>query len=100
MSAPAAATPRMSASTIPGDETRMSWPTAIRRGWKTSTNARPVASHALVPGSVPGVLCRRVQTFFARASLCVMTVGEIVGKFAGAALMAAFGLPQAHEDDA
>ena len=43
---------------------------------------------------------RRVQTFFERVSHCVITHGGIVEKFAGDAVMAAFGIPQAHEDDA
>ena len=43
---------------------------------------------------------RRVQTYFERVSHCVTTHGGIVEKFAGDAVMAAFGIPQAHEDDA
>src|SRR5213080_1156445 len=59
-----------------------------------------VDSTALVTGADPEVVRRRVQTFFDRVSHCVITHGGIVEKFAGDAVMAAFGVPQAHEDDA
>src|SRR5256714_3239821 len=59
-----------------------------------------VDSTGLVTGSDPEVVRRRVQTFFDRVSHCVTTHGGIVEKFAGDAVMAAFGVPQAHEDDA
>jgi class 3 adenylate cyclase/tetratricopeptide (TPR) repeat protein len=59
-----------------------------------------VDSTALVTGADPEVVRRRVQTFFERVSHCVVTHGGIVEKFAGDAVMAAFGIPQSHEDDA
>src|SRR6266498_1182682 len=59
-----------------------------------------VDSTALVTGADPEVVRRRVQTFFEQVSHCVTTYGGIVEKFAGDAVMAAFGIPQAHEDDA
>jgi class 3 adenylate cyclase/tetratricopeptide (TPR) repeat protein len=59
-----------------------------------------VDSTALVTGTDPEVVRRRVQRFFERVSHCVTTHGGIVEKFAGDAVMAAFGIPQAHEDDA
>jgi class 3 adenylate cyclase/tetratricopeptide (TPR) repeat protein len=59
-----------------------------------------VDSTALVTGADPEVVRRRVGTFFERVSHCVTTHGGIVEKFAGDAVMAAFGIPQAHEDDA
>src|SRR6266480_2764770 len=59
-----------------------------------------VDSTALVTGADPEVVRRRVQTFFDRVSHCVTTHGGIVEKFAGDAVMAAFGIPVAHEDDA
>ena len=59
-----------------------------------------VDSTALVAGTDPEVVRRRVQTYFERVSHCVTTHGGIVEKFAGDAVMAAFGIPQAHEDDA
>src|SRR5947208_2445491 len=59
-----------------------------------------VDSTALVTRADPEVVRRRVQTFFDRVSHCVTTHGGIVEKFAGDAVMAAFGIPVAHEDDA
>src|SRR5215210_1735285 len=59
-----------------------------------------VDSTSLVSGADPEVVRRRVQRFFERAQHCVTTHGGIVEKFAGDAVMAAFGIPQAHEDDA
>jgi class 3 adenylate cyclase/tetratricopeptide (TPR) repeat protein len=59
-----------------------------------------VDSTSLVTGTDPEVVRRRVQRFFERVSHCVTTHGGIVEKFAGDAVMAAFGIPQAHEDDA
>src|SRR3954464_12434846 len=59
-----------------------------------------VDSTALVAAADPEVVRRRVQTYFERVSHCVTTHGGIVEKFAGDAVMAAFGIPQSHEDDA
>jgi class 3 adenylate cyclase/tetratricopeptide (TPR) repeat protein len=59
-----------------------------------------VDSTSFVTGTDPEVVRRRVQTYFERVSHCVTTHGGIVEKFAGDAVMAAFGIPQAHEDDA
>src|SRR5437763_88622 len=59
-----------------------------------------VDSTGLVTRTDPEVVRRRVQTYFERVSHCVTTHGGIVEKFAGDAVMAAFGIPQAHEDDA
>jgi class 3 adenylate cyclase/tetratricopeptide (TPR) repeat protein len=59
-----------------------------------------VGSTALVSGTGPKVARRRVQQYFDRVQQCVMSHGGIVEKFAGDAVMAAFGIPQAHEDDA
>jgi class 3 adenylate cyclase/tetratricopeptide (TPR) repeat protein len=59
-----------------------------------------VDSTGLVTGADPEVVRRRVQRFFERVSQCVTMHGGIVEKFAGDAVMAAFGIPQAHEDDA
>src|SRR5919201_3039179 len=59
-----------------------------------------VDSTSLLTGVDPEVVRRRVQAFFDRVSHCVITHGGIVEKFAGDAVMAAFGIPQAHEDDA
>jgi class 3 adenylate cyclase/tetratricopeptide (TPR) repeat protein len=59
-----------------------------------------VDSTSLVAGADPEVARRRVTQFFDRVSHCVTTHGGIVEKFAGDAVLAAFGVPQAHEDDA
>ncbi len=59
-----------------------------------------VDSTSLVTGSDPEVVRRRVNQFFETVSACVSLHGGIVEKFAGDAVLAAFGVPQAHEDDA
>ncbi len=59
-----------------------------------------VGSTALVSASDPEVVRRRVTGFFDQVSHCVATHGGIVEKFAGDAVLAAFGVAQAHEDDA
>ena len=59
-----------------------------------------VDSTRLVTGADPEVVRRRVNAFFEMVSSCVVQHGGIVEKFAGDAVMAAFGVPQAHEDDA
>jgi predicted ATPase/class 3 adenylate cyclase len=59
-----------------------------------------VGSTALVSGQDPEVVRRRVTRFFDRTSHCVTMHGGIVEKFAGDAVLAAFGVAQAHEDDA
>jgi class 3 adenylate cyclase/tetratricopeptide (TPR) repeat protein len=59
-----------------------------------------VDSTRLVTGTDPEVVRRRVNQFFETVSRCVSQHGGIVEKFAGDAVLAAFGVPQAHEDDA
>jgi class 3 adenylate cyclase/tetratricopeptide (TPR) repeat protein len=59
-----------------------------------------VGSTAFVSATDPEVVRRRVTRFFADVSHCVTTHGGIVEKFAGDAVLAAFGVAQAHEDDA
>src|SRR5919108_445965 len=59
-----------------------------------------VDSSALVQGSDPEIVRRRVSRFFDHVSDCIEKHGGTVEKFAGDAVMAAFGIPQAHEDDA
>src|ERR687884_1672074 len=59
-----------------------------------------VASTELVAGADPEVVRRRVTTFFDGVARCIETHGGKVEKFAGDAVMAAFGIPRAHEDDA
>jgi class 3 adenylate cyclase/tetratricopeptide (TPR) repeat protein len=59
-----------------------------------------VGSTEFVTASDPEIVRRRVNSFFEHVSHCIATHGGIVEKFAGDAVMAAFGIPQAHEDDA
>jgi class 3 adenylate cyclase/tetratricopeptide (TPR) repeat protein len=59
-----------------------------------------VGSTALVSASDPEVVRRRVREYFERASRCIEQHGGTVEKFAGDAVMAAFGVPRTHEDDA
>jgi class 3 adenylate cyclase/tetratricopeptide (TPR) repeat protein len=59
-----------------------------------------VASTELVSGADPEVVRRRVTTFFEGVSRCIEAHGGTVEKFAGDAVMAAFGIPRSHEDDA
>ncbi|HEY8315558.1 MAG TPA: AAA family ATPase, partial [Gaiellaceae bacterium] len=59
-----------------------------------------VDSTGLVADADPEVVRRRVSRFFDQVSRCIVTHGGTVEKFAGDAVMAAFGVPLAHEDDA
>src|SRR6059058_2431853 len=59
-----------------------------------------VSSTEHLAGADPEVVRRRVTRFFDQVSHCIVTHGGIVEKFAGDAVMAAFGVPLAHEDDA
>jgi len=59
-----------------------------------------VGSTELVAAADPEVVRRRVTRFFDSVTHCVTTHGGIVEKFAGDAVLAAFGVAQAHEDDA
>ena len=59
-----------------------------------------VGSTAFVSATDPEVVRRRVTRFFDQVAHCVTTHGGIVEKFAGDSVLAAFGVAQAHEDDA
>src|ERR671930_715549 len=59
-----------------------------------------VDSTGLVAGADPEVVRARVNRYFDQVSRCIETHGGTVEKFAGDAVMAAFGVPRAHEDDA
>src|SRR5215216_5347711 len=59
-----------------------------------------VDSTGFVSRTDPEVVRRRVTRFFELVSDCIEKHGGTVEKFAGDAVMAAFGIPQAHEDDA
>ena len=58
-----------------------------------------VGSTELVASSDPEVVRSRLTRFFDQVAHCITSHGGIVEKFAGDAVMAAFGVPQAHEDD-
>src|SRR5438034_4141030 len=59
-----------------------------------------VDSTSLVSTADPEVVRRRVSAYFEQVSRCIEQFGGTVEKFAGDAVMAAFGVPVAHEDDA
>ncbi len=59
-----------------------------------------VDSTGLVTGADPEVVRRRVSRYFEVAARRIEAHGGTVEKFAGDAVMAAFGVPLAHEDDA
>ena len=59
-----------------------------------------VDSTSLVTSSDPEVARRRVTGFFDRAKAHIDAYGGTVEKFAGDAVLAVFGVPIAHEDDA
>src|SRR5213083_2703420 len=59
-----------------------------------------VDSTSLVSTADPEVVRRRVSAYFEQVSRCIEQYGGTVEKFAGDAVMAAFGVPVAHEDDA
>src|SRR5579884_2160759 len=59
-----------------------------------------VDSTGLVADADPEVVRRRVSRFFDQVSHSIVSHGGTVEKFAGDAVMAAFGVPLAHEDDA
>jgi class 3 adenylate cyclase len=59
-----------------------------------------VGSTDLIADVDPEIVRRRVGRYFDQVSHCVTTHGGTVEKFAGDAVMAAFGVPLQHEDDA
>ena len=59
-----------------------------------------VGSTALVAGADPEVVRQRVNGYFEQVSRTIEKHGGTVEKFAGDAVMAAFGVPVTHEDDA
>jgi len=58
-----------------------------------------VGSTELVASADPEVVRSRLTRFFEQVAHCITSHGGIVQKFAGDAVMAAFGVPFAHEDD-
>src|SRR5262249_56624202 len=59
-----------------------------------------VDSTGLVGAADPEVVRRRVREFFDQTASCIEEHGGLVEKFVGDAVMAAFGVPRTHEDDA
>src|SRR6476646_1762098 len=59
-----------------------------------------VDSTSLLAGTDPEIVRRKVTRYFECASERIRVHGGTVEKFAGDAVMAAFGVPQSHEDDA
>lgn len=59
-----------------------------------------VNSTRMVTAADPEVVRRRVTEFFETVSHCAELHGGVVERFAGDAVLAAFGARQAHEDDA
>jgi class 3 adenylate cyclase/tetratricopeptide (TPR) repeat protein len=59
-----------------------------------------VGSTRLVTSSDPEVVRSRLTRFYDQVSHCIRAHGGLVEKFAGDAVMAAFGVPLSHEDDA
>jgi class 3 adenylate cyclase/tetratricopeptide (TPR) repeat protein len=85
---------------IGGAPERVSTLRSMERKLATVLFVDIVDSTSLVTASDPEVVRRRVNRFFEMVSHCVTIHGGIVEKFAGDAVLAAFGVPQAHEDDA
>jgi class 3 adenylate cyclase/tetratricopeptide (TPR) repeat protein len=72
----------------------------VERKLATAMFVDLVDSTALVSGSDPEVVRRRVTGFFDRVAGHIAAYGGTVEKFAGDAVVAVFGVPTAHEDDA
>jgi class 3 adenylate cyclase/ATP/maltotriose-dependent transcriptional regulator MalT len=79
---------------------RAAYTSRVERKLATVLFVDLVDSTTFVSSSDPEVVRRRVTRFFDGVSHCIVSHGGIVEKFAGDAVMAAFGIPQAHEDDA
>jgi len=72
----------------------------VERKLATAMFVDLVDSTALVSGNDPEVVRRRVTGFFERVAGHIASYGGTVEKFAGDAVVAVFGVPTAHEDDA
>ena len=82
---------------MPGDVSTL---VGVERKLATVMFVDLVGSTTLVSQADPEVVRRRIAQYFDHVSQCVTHHGGIVEKFAGDAVMAAFGIPVAHEDDA
>ena len=72
----------------------------VERKVATVLFADLVDSTGLVASADPEVVRRRVERYFDVVASRIEAYGGTVEKFAGDAVMAAFGVPIAHEDDA
>ena len=72
----------------------------VERKLATALFVDLVDSSALVSTSDPEIVRRRVTEFFDRAKAHIDTYGGTVEKFAGDSVLAVFGVPITHEDDA
>src|SRR5580765_5548726 len=84
-------------SPLPGGVPRLG---VVERKLATVLFVDIVDSTAFVAATDPEIVRRRVTRFFDSVSHCIERHGGKVEKFAGDAVLAAFGIPQAHEDDA
>ena len=75
------------------------YPSEMERKLATVLFVDLVGSTQLVASADPEVVRSRLTRFFDQVSHCITAHGGIVEKFAGDAVMAAFGVPLAHEDD-
>ncbi len=76
------------------------YPSVMERKLATVVFIDLVGSTQLVASADPEVVRSRLARFFDQVSHCVTAHGGIVEKYAGDAIMAAFGVQVAHEDDA
>jgi class 3 adenylate cyclase/tetratricopeptide (TPR) repeat protein len=72
----------------------------VERKLATAMFVDLVDSTRLVSASDPEIVRRRVTGFFEQAAGQIAAYGGTVEKFAGDAVVAVFGVPTAHEDDA
>src|SRR3954451_7594497 len=75
------------------------YPVGMERKLATVLFVDLVGSTQLVASADPEVVRSRLTRFFDQVTHCITAHGGIVEKFASRAVMAAFGLPFAHEDD-
>ena len=75
-------------------------PAAERRKLATILFCDVIGSTAMGEAADPELVRGRVSGYFQQARACIERHGGTVEKFAGDAVMAAFGVPESHEDDA
>src|SRR3954451_12962440 len=75
------------------------YPSGMERKLATVLFVDLVGSTQLVASADPEVVRSRLTRFFDQVTHCITTHGGVVQKCGGDAVMAAFGVPFAHEDD-